>query len=81
MFKAHRLCVSLNSRLESNKEEREEDREGPTPQNTTGHVPPHITCPPIINFQTLSSDRKETLVYLFRRDVTTLLTFGVFPGP
>jgi len=25
VFKAHRLCVSLNSRLESNKEEEEED--------------------------------------------------------
>ena len=25
MFKAHRLCASLNSRLESNKEEEEEE--------------------------------------------------------
>ena len=25
VFKAHRLCVSLNSRLETNKEEEEED--------------------------------------------------------
>ena len=28
VFKAHRLCVSLNSRLESNKEERSSLREG-----------------------------------------------------
>ena len=28
VFKAHRLCVSLNSRLESNKEEEEEEEEG-----------------------------------------------------
>ena len=28
VFKAHRLCVSLNSRLESNKEEREEWSDG-----------------------------------------------------
>jgi len=28
VFKAHRLCVSLNSRLESNKEEEEEEGSG-----------------------------------------------------
>ena len=32
VFKAHRLCVSLNSRLESNKEEEEE---GPLPSPVT----------------------------------------------
>ena len=40
VFKAHRLCVSLNSRLESNKEDEEEAGcESSTPRR------PCVTCP------------------------------------
>ena len=60
VFKAHRLCVSLNSRLESNKEER---REGPRvdPEPTTRASPRARPSPPPSN-----GPRVHLLLYYFQ---------------
>jgi len=44
VFKAHRLCVSLNSRLESNKEEEDINFGGPAEATTAPAAPP----PPVL---------------------------------
>jgi len=43
VFKAHRLCVSLNSRLESNKEEKKKRVTSYRTRATVSHVRVH-TC-------------------------------------
>ena len=48
VFKAHRLCVSLNSRLDSNEEEEKKgpgERRAQDPRRTTSHAPPSVRTP------------------------------------